>query len=85
MFTSTGSAEVSPAFKNKNFRQLHFSGFGDFINIIGIVGFCLEFGREEFLYTERVLFVSVRQVFVIGMLRNVVFVTEKRSHLETNL
>ncbi len=44
---------------NKNFRLLQLSGFGDFINIKSIVGFCLEFGREEFLYIERVLFVSV--------------------------
>ncbi len=28
----------------KNFRRLRFSGFGDFINIKIIVGFCLEFG-----------------------------------------
>ena len=54
-----GECLIVTCLYNKNFRRLRFSGFGNFINIIGIVGFCLEFGREEFLYIERVLFVSI--------------------------
>ena len=81
-----GESDVYAYGKCRSFTCLYikisavsYSGFGDFINIKSIVGFCLEFGREEFLYTERVLFVSVRQVFVIGMLRNVVLIRKKRT------